>query len=179
MKENNGIRETKGELGDDLRHLVENEKEMKEFLTKNRRQTDRAATVGRYFFIWFAIGMAVVSIAVVLWNCIRNGQLPDGNVIFDNACVLGIAIACVSTWFKLDRRVDEGKIFTEENASLIQKLGKIVEVLGIMMFFGHVGKGDTTSFVYCLPLLVGCLMDLIGYMIYRGIKMQQEQELTV
>lgn len=87
---------------------------------------------------------------------------------------------CSVLIFLLLRNVKKGQIFTKWNSDLIMLIGIVTECNGlvqmIMRTFISGGSGNSTYMIY---VLLGVFILFIACLFKLGIRMQEEQDLTV
>lgn len=153
-------------------HLSESEER------KYQRQADRLARIVPFVGIITAMVMTVL--AVVANTVFFHDEvlaLPIEALVTPMLILAILVLMCLYTWGRINRNIGKGQFFTHENASLISYFGRVTEVLGIILAVAEFGRVNTwlLSLMIALPLFLGCLFDLIGYLIRRGVQMQEER----
>ncbi|MDO5665711.1 MAG: DUF2975 domain-containing protein [Bacteroidia bacterium] len=109
-----------------------------------------------------------VSNDIFLW-----GMISQAIITF------GIFAVCLLFFFFVSN-VQKGLIFVSENAKLLMVYGCIVSGLGILSFISNKFSGVTNSlFASGLLILTGLCFVFISLIFKIGIKMQEEQDLTI
>lgn len=87
---------------------------------------------------------------------------------------VGILIFC------LLRNVKRKEVFTKENSTLIVAIGGIVELNGLLQgFFGTFVSVSNLRQTYLIYILLGVFILFIGCVFKIGVRMKEEQELTI
>lgn len=100
-------------------------------------------------------------------------MLPQSVTLFAMA-VCSILIFC------LLRNVKRKEVFTKENSTLIVAIGGIVELNGLLQgFFGTFVSVSNLRQTYLIYILLGVFILFIGCVFKIGVRMKEEQELTI
>ena len=117
-------------------------------------------------------------LAVMDWNA---GELTDGWVLATRAINLAVCAICAWLTFLIMREVKHRRVFTRRNAQLITLIGSAATL-------GDVAQNAITNLVYedvpsqtsdMTYLILGLLLLFIASLFNIGIRMKEEQELTV
>ena len=82
--------------------------------------------------------------------------------------------------FCLLRNVKRKEVFTKENSTLIVAIGGIVELNGLLQgFFGTFVSVSNLRQTYLIYILLGVFILFIGCVFKIGVRMKEEQELTI
>ena len=93
--------------------------------------------------------------------------------------VLAMAV-CSILIFCLLRNVKRKEVFTKENSTLIVAIGGIVELNGLLQgFFGTLVSVSNLRQTYLIYILLGVFILFIGCVFKVGVRMKEEQELTI
>ena len=117
-------------------------------------------------------------LAVMDWNA---GELTDGWVLATRAINLAVCAVCAGLAFLIMREVKRRRVFTRLNAQYIT-------LIGCAATFGGIAQNAIVTFVYedtarqtgdMAYLILGLLLLFIASLFNIGIRMKEEQELTV
>ena len=117
-------------------------------------------------------------LAVMDWN---NGTLTDGWVLATRAINLAVCAVCAGLAFLIMREVKHRRVFTRLNAQYIT-------LIGCAATFGGIAQNAIVTLVYedtarqtgdMAYLIIGLLLLFIASLFNIGIRMKEEQELTV
>lgn len=146
---------------------------------KAQRQSARAAKFGQTVPMMVTLIMFTFIMAIACWRW-KTGALTVGSG--DVAMIIIIAIYMVMgacCLVRLRRNVARGGLFTQANARLLHHF----EMATSMMLAFVVAVADDLPFWAYFALgmgLMGCAMlGLFEYFIRQGVKMEEEQQLTV
>ena len=93
--------------------------------------------------------------------------------------LLAMAV-CSILIFCLLRNVKRKEVFTKENSTLIVAIGGIVELNGLLQgFFGTFVSVSNLRQTYLIYILLGVFILFIGCVFKIGVRMKEEQELTI
>ena len=93
--------------------------------------------------------------------------------------LLAMAV-CSILIFCLLRNVKRKEVFTKENPTLIVAIGGIVELNGLLQgFFGTFVSVSNLRQTYLIYILLGVFILFIGCVFKIGVRMKEEQELTI
>lgn len=116
--------------------------------------------------------------------CYDLGKDDTGSLIVkllpENVTLLAMAVCSVLIYLML-RNVQKGLVFTKLNSDLIMTIGVVLECNGILQmafnaFLSDSMGGNTIPMVY---LLLGVFFLFIACLFKVGIRMQEEQDLTI
>ncbi|WP_071148024.1 DUF2975 domain-containing protein [Bacteroides ndongoniae] len=98
----------------------------------------------------------------------------------ENVTLIAMAVCSVLIYLML-RNVKKGQVFTKRNSDLIMTIGVVLECNGILQmafnaFLSDSMGGNTIPMVY---LLLGVFFLFIACLFKVGIRMQEEQDLTI
>lgn len=117
-------------------------------------------------------------LAVMDWNA---GELTDGWVLVTRGVNLAVCAICAWLTFLIMREVKRRRVFTRLNAQYIT-------LIGCAATFGGVAQNAIVNLVYedaplqsgdMTYLILGLLLLFIASLFNIGIRMKEEQELTV
>lgn len=78
------------------------------------------------------------------------------------------------------RNVKRRNVFIIQNSSLVLSIGFVVECNGIFQWFlSKFDLGIDLSQTYMIFLLLGVFIIMIGYVLKIGVRLKEEQELTI
>lgn len=135
--------------------------------------------------------LMVVCISCLLFVFFRNlnlcydlGKDDTDNLIVkllpENVTLLAMAVCSVLIYLML-RNVQKGLVFTKRNSNLIMTIGVVLECNGILQmifnaFLSDTQAGNTIPMIY---LLLGVFFLFIACLFKVGIRMKEEQDLTI
>ena len=117
-------------------------------------------------------------LAVMDWT---DGTLTDGWVLATRAINLAVCAVCAGLAFLIMREVKHRRVFTRLNAQYIT-------LIGCAATFGGIAQNAIVTLVYedtarqtgdMAYLIIGLLLLFIASLFNIGIRMKEEQELTV
>ena len=117
-------------------------------------------------------------LAVMDWT---DGTLTDGWVLATRAINLAVCAICAWLTFLIMREVKHRRVFTRQNAQYIT-------LIGCTATFGGIAQNAIMNLVYedtarqtgdMAYLIIGLLLLFIASLFNIGIRMKEEQELTV
>lgn len=140
-------------------------------------------------FVMFCL--MIVCVSCLLFVFFRNlnlcydlGKDDTDNLIVkllpENVTLMAMAVCSVLIYLML-RNVKKGQVFTKLNSDLIMTIGVVLECNGILQmvlnaFLSDAVGGNTIPMVY---LLLGVFFLFIACLFKVGIRMQEEQDLTI
>ena len=116
--------------------------------------------------------------------CYDLGKDDTDNLIVkllpENVTLLAMAVCSVLIYLML-RNVKKGQVFTKRNSDLIMSIGLTLECNSILQmtfntFLSDAMGGNTTPMIY---LLLGVFFLFIACLFKVGIRMKEEQDLTI
>lgn len=128
----------------------------------------------------------VKTIAITALLILMFAFLKDFNIVFDCkdliVCIFAIpyVAAYVYVYVQINKSIAERKVFTYRNARLLIHLSYIIGGCNIMI----VPLAVISDHLWIILLLLfnslaSMALNLAGWMIHKGIKMQEEQDLTI
>lgn len=117
-------------------------------------------------------------LAIIDWS---NGTLTDGWMLAARGINLAVCAVCAGLAFLIMREVKHRRVFTRLNALYIT-------FIGCAATFGGIAQNAIVAFVYedivlqtgdMAYLIIGLLLLFIATLFNIGIRMKEEQELTV
>ncbi len=140
------------------------------------------------FVMYCPMIMCVSSLLFVFFRnlnlCYDLGKDNTDNLIVkllpENVTLLAMVVCSVLIYLML-RNVQKGLVFTKLNSDLIMTIGVVLECNGILQmafnaFLSDSMDGNTIPMVY---LLLGVFFLFIACLFKIGIRMQEEQDLTI
>ncbi|CDB10073.1 uncharacterized protein BN744_01395 [Bacteroides sp. CAG:633] len=140
------------------------------------------------FVMYCLMIMCVSSLLFVFFRnldlCYDLGKDNTDNLIVkllpENVTLLAMVVCSVLIYLML-RNVQKGLVFTKLNSDLIMTIGVVLECNGILQmafnaFLSDSMDGNTIPMVY---LLLGVFFLFIACLFKIGIRMQEEQDLTI
>ena len=140
------------------------------------------------FVMYCLMIMCVSSLLFVFFRnlnlCYELGKDNTDNLIVkllpENVTLLAMVVCSVLIYLML-RNVQKGLVFTKLNSNLIMTIGVVLECNGILQmafnaFLSDSMDGNTIPMVY---LLLGVFFLFIACLFKVGIRMQEEQDLTI
>lgn len=132
---------------------------------------------------WGIVFGAVLQLALYFWFflCTKD-ETPSFDAKDLKVCALLVAfILClVYLCVQISRSIKDGKVFSRRNARLIVRMGGLVELFSFVLLVVVGGTPHYWAvFMAAFSMLVGTALQMLGWMINRGVTMQEEQELTI
>ncbi len=91
-----------------------------------------------------------------------------------------LMVFCAGLTIKMFYNLKHKRVFTHENVRLVQYLGLAVLIYGVFLnIWKHVSPIETVTFMRNVFLLLGGFIMLIGSVFKAGIRIKEEQELTI
>lgn len=125
----------------------------------------------------------VVLLGFFVWDLYAHSdKIPSVTQLLQPA-LLGLYFItgyCIRASFRLGKNIKNGEFFTNENAKIITRMASVVRICLMWIVIGgesHIHSWLNLTIV--VPILLGGFLDLVGYMVRRGIQMQEEQSLTI
>lgn len=135
--------------------------------------------------------LMIVCVSCLLFVFFRNldlcydlGKDDTDNLIVkllpENVTLIAMAV-CSVLIYRMLRNVKKGQVFTKLNSDLIMTIGLVLECNGLLqmtfnVFLSDAMDGNTIPMVY---LLLGVFFLFIACLFKVGIRMQEEQDLTI
>lgn len=140
------------------------------------------------FLMYCLIIMCVSCLLFVFFRnldlCYDLGKDDTDNLIVkllpENVTLIAMAV-CSVLIYRMLRNVKKGQVFTKLNSDLIMTIGLVLECNGLLqmtfnVFLSDAMDGNTIPMVY---LLLGVFFLFIACLFKVGIRMQEEQDLTI
>lgn len=140
------------------------------------------------FLMYCLIIMCVSCLLFVFFRnlnlCYDLGKDDTDNLIVkllpENVTLLAMAVCSVLIYLML-RNVKKGQVFTKRNSDLIMSIGLTLECNSILQmtfnpFLSDTKAGNTIPMIY---LLLGVFFLFIACLFKIGIRMKEEQDLTI
>ena len=124
--------------------------------------------------------MAAVFLGIYVWN--KDFQIEFNRVdLLACAFVLVFIAAFVYVFIQINKSIAERKVFTKRNARLFIRLSNVLSVISILSvsIFSRYFNGIWVVLLMLLSFLASMALQTAGWMINKGIQMQEEQELTI
>lgn len=100
-------------------------------------------------------------------------------VLSRSVTLIAMAVSSVFIWIMLSN-VRKNQVFTPQNADLIVATGVTVEMAGILQFvLGHFTSEGVDRGGFLIYILLGVFIVFIGCLFKIGIRMKEEQDLTI
>ena len=91
-----------------------------------------------------------------------------------------LMVFCAALIIKMLYNLKHKRVFIRENVRLVQYLGLAVLIYGAFLsIWKHVSPIETVTFMRNVFLLLGGFIMLIGSVFKAGIRMKEEQDLTI
>lgn len=91
-----------------------------------------------------------------------------------------LMVFCSALIFKILFNLKHKRVFIRENARLVQFIGLAVMAYGTFLgLWKFVSPVETVAFMHNMFLLLGAFFVLIGSVFKAGIRMKEEQDLTI
>lgn len=110
----------------------------------------------------------------------ENVEAPWKPLLPEGVMLVAIVVCSVLIYLML-RNVRRGRVFVRSNANLIATIGILVEFAGIfgLSWDNHVYENSFPYMTSMLSITLGVFFILISCLFKVGIRMQEEQDLTV
>jgi uncharacterized membrane protein YdbT with pleckstrin-like domain len=95
--------------------------------------------------------------------------------------VLVFIAVFVYVFVQINKSIAQRKVFTKRNARLFIRLSNVLSVISILSvsIFSRYFNGIWVVLLMLLSFLASMALQTAGWMINKGIQMQEEQELTI
>ena len=123
---------------------------------------------------------AVVFLGIYAWN--KDFQIEFNHIdLLACAFVLVFIAVFVYVFVQINKSIAQRKVFTKRNARLFIRLSNVLSVISILSvsIFSRYFNGIWVVLLMLLSFLASMALQTAGWMINKGIQMQEEQELTI
>ncbi|WP_300699689.1 DUF2975 domain-containing protein [Bacteroides sp.] len=146
------------------------------FRTKNTSEKlKQVLTILTVFCYWFMIS-GVVRACELIYNIVQGGDYSLSVITYTVAP--SIVLVCVSVFIvKLVRNVRRGEVFVMKNAQYLKIIGVIVALGSMVQHYTSATNGCFGS--YTTLYLLGLFIMMLGVVFHIGIRMKEEQDLTI
>mgnify|MGYP001524100292 FL=1 len=134
-----------------------------------------------FYFCGLCIGGGIVR---NLTLCYELGKDDTANFIWHilpESVTMLVMTICGLCIFLILRNVKKEEVFVYQNSSLIQTIGVLIALNGLfqvtLSWFTPEGVPTDTS--YRIFVLLGVFIIFMGYLVKMGVRMREEQELTI
>lgn len=132
------------------------------------------------FIVFQVIVSAVIFLGIYAWN-------KDFHVEFKRVDLLACAFvavfiaAFVYVFIQINKSIAQRKVFTKHNAHLFIRLSNVLGIISILSvsIFSRYSEGIWVVLMMLLSFIASMALQTAGWMINKGIQMQEEQELTI
>lgn len=131
-----------------------------------------------------SLTVAYVSMLVgVLRFCLEIAKVIFMDAVFDIDTITRLIIYVCITLSALSivrflKNVNKGFAFDKRNIYPLRYFGFTVTLTGLILVVLHV-INDSNSQTYMFYLLIGIFINILSEVFYLGVKMKEEQELTI
>lgn len=131
---------------------------------------------------WIIVKIIAIT-ALLVW---LFAFIKDYNIVFDrkDLIVSIFAIPCVAAfvyvYVQINKSIAERKVFTYRNARLLIRLSQIIGGGSVMIVpLAVISDHLWVVFLLLFNSMGAMALNSAGWMIHKGIKMQEEQDLTI
>ena len=125
--------------------------------------------------------MAAVFLGIYVWN--KDFQIEFNHVdLLACAFVLVFIAAFVYVFIQINKSIAERKVFTKRNARLFIRLSNVLSLSVVAILSVSISSryfGMCVVLMMSLSFIASMALQTAGWMINKGIQMQEEQELTI
>ena len=133
------------------------------------------------WIVFQIIVSAIIFIGIYAWH---KGFQVEFNRIDILACafVSAYIVVFAYVYIQINRSIARRQVFTKRNARMFIRLSNILSVISILsvsIFSRYSNDGLWVVLLILLSFLASMALQTAGWMINKGIQMQEEQELTI
>lgn len=149
---------------------------MRLFRTKNTSEKlKQVLTILTVICYWLMLS-GVARACKLIYNIVLDGNYSLSTITYTVAP--SIILVCVSVLIvKLVRNVRRGDVFVMKNAQLLKIIGIVVTLGSLVQHYTSVSKDCFEN--YMTPYLLGLFIMMLGIVFHIGIRMKEEQDLTI
>lgn len=153
---------------------------MKSLFSKDPKQELEVVMTCLMFICFCCLLISFIQNAMLCFDLGKDDTDDFLWIMLPQSVTLLAMAVCSILIFCLLRNVKRKEVFTEENSTLIVAIGGIVELNGLLQgFFGTFVSVSNLRQTYLIYILLGVFILFIGCVFKIGVRMKEEQELTI
>ena len=153
---------------------------MKSLFSKDPKQELEVVMTCLMFICFCCLLISFIQNAMLCFDLGKDDTDDFLWIMLPQSVTLLAMAVCSILIFCLLRNVKRKEVFTKENSTLIVAIGGIVELNGLLQgFFGTFVSVSNPRQTYLIYILLGVFILFIGCVFKIGVRMKEEQELTI
>lgn len=153
---------------------------MKSLFSKDPKQELEVVMTCLMFICFCCLLISFIQNAMLCFDLGKDDTDDFLWIMLPQSVTLLAMAVCSILIFYLLRNVKRKEVFTKENSTLIVAIGGIVELNGLLQgFFGTFVSVSNLRQTYLIYILLGVFILFIGCVFKIGVRMKEEQELTI
>ena len=153
---------------------------MKSLFSKDPKQELEVVMTCLMFICFCCLLISFIQNAMLCFDLGKDDTDDFLWIMLPQSVTLLAMAVCSILIFCLLRNVKRKEVFTKENSTLIVAIGGIVELNGLLRgFFGTFVSVSNLRQTYLIYILLGVFILFIGCVFKIGVRMKEEQELTI
>lgn len=153
---------------------------MKSLFSKDPKQELEVVMTCLMFICFCCLLISFIQNAMLCFDLGKDDTDDFLWIMLPQSVTLLAMAVCSILIFCLLRNVKRKEVFTKENSTLIVAIGGIVELNGLLQdFFGTFVSVSNLRQTYLIYILLGVFILFIGCVFKIGVRMKEEQELTI
>ena len=153
---------------------------MKSLFSKDPKQELEVVMTCLMFICFCCLLISFIKNAMLCFDLGKDDTDDFLWIMLPQSVTLLAMAVCSILIFCLLRNVKRKEVFTKENSTLIVAIGGIVELNGLLQgFFGTFVSVSNLRQTYLIYILLGVFILFIGCVFKIGVRMKEEQELTI
>lgn len=153
---------------------------MKSLFSKDPKQELEVVMTCLMFICFCCLLISFIQNAMLCFDLGKDDTDDFLWIMLPQSVTLLAMAVCSILIFCLLRNVKRKEVFTKENSTLIVAIGGIVELNGLLQgFFVTFVSVSNLRQTYLIYILLGVFILFIGCVFKIGVRMKEEQELTI
>ena len=153
---------------------------MKSLFSKDPKQELEVVMTCLMFICFCCLLISFIQNAMLCFDLGKDDTDDFLWIMLPQSVTLLAMAVCSILIFCLLRNVKRKEVFTKENSTLIVAIGGIFELNGLLQgFFGTFVSVSNLRQTYLIYILLGVFILFIGCVFKIGVRMKEEQELTI
>ena len=153
---------------------------MKSLFSKDPKQELEVVMTCLMFICFCCLLISFIQNAMLCFDLGKDDTDDFLWIMLPQSVTLLAMAVCSILIFCLLRNVKRKEVFPKENSTLIVAIGGIVELNGLLQgFFGTFVSVSNLRQTYLIYILLGVFILFIGCVFKVGVRMKEEQELTI
>ena len=153
---------------------------MKSLFSKDPKQELEVVMTCLMFICFCCLLISFIQNAMLCFDLGKDDTDDFLWIMLPQSVTLLAMAVCSILIFCLLRNVKRKEVFTKVNSTLIVAIGGIVELNGLLQgFFGTFVSVSNLRQTYLIYILLGVFILFIGCVFKIGVRMKEEQELTI